>query len=88
MTFVDAYESTEMLNMDVHNMDSLDCKANSSEHCSYLWIHKDTSAVIFTSQTLTLREAGQYVCKATCILRGQTCVVTPLVVNLATAEGV
>src|SRR6218665_2744589 len=92
VTFVDVCGSTQTQAIDLRNTDrpTIDCKANSSDHCSYQWIRNDTSAVICSSPTLTIGplEAGQYVCEATCILRDQRCTVKPLVVNLAAGEGV
>lgn len=90
ITFADAFGSTQTLTMDHRNLVTADCKANSSEQCNYQWIHIDTNAVISSSETLTTDEAGQYRCKATCMLRDQICEVIglSLIVNMATQEGV
>lgn len=61
--------------------DEFKCSANSTQQCSYTWYSDET--IVSTSENWKPTRSGQYLCKAKCDIRGQTCLVTARNLNVS-----
>lgn len=62
--------------------DEFRCSANSSHQCTYTWYSVD-GTIASTSEILKPTKNGQYLCQATCNMRGQTCIVIAKNLNVS-----
>ena len=75
--FVDLSQSAKIF---TSKPKSVSCLLNSTERCQYRWIkiQDGIQTTVLNGHTLNLEDMGDFLCEASCTIRGQLCTMHPM----------